>query len=58
MALTLDAAGAVVASAQVPELDDAYGRIRTVQQAPDGALYVLTSNGGRADVILRVTPVA
>lgn len=32
-----------------------YGRIRTVQQGPDGALYVTTSNG-TGDVILKVRP--
>ena len=32
-----------------------YGRIRTVQQGPDGALYVTTSNGS-GDQILKVTP--
>ena len=37
-----------------------YGRIRTVQQGPDGALYFTTSNatrtGGAVDKIYRVTP--
>ena len=56
LALTLDAAGNVVATAQVPELNDTYGRIRTIRRAPDGSLYVLTSNGGGTDVVLRVTP--
>jgi glucose/arabinose dehydrogenase len=32
-----------------------YGRIRTVQQGPDGALYVTTSNGS-GDAIYKVTP--
>jgi glucose/arabinose dehydrogenase len=32
------------------------GRLRTPIQGPDGALYVTTSNGGNADVILRVAP--
>lgn len=32
-----------------------YGRIRTVQQAPDGTLYFTTSNGS-GDGIYRVTP--
>jgi glucose/arabinose dehydrogenase len=32
-----------------------YGRIRTVQQGPDGALYFTTSNGSRRDAIYRVT---
>lgn len=56
LTLTLDAAGAVTATGSVPELAGTYGRLRTIRQAPDGALYVLTSNGGRADVVLRVTP--
>lgn len=36
----------------------AYGRIRTVQQGPDGALYFTTSNGGGRDVIGRIAPTA
>lgn len=32
-----------------------YGRIRTVQQGPDGALYFTTSNGSGDDGIYRVT---
>ncbi len=32
------------------------GRLRTPVQAPDGALYVTTSNGSGTDKILRVTP--
>ena len=55
LALRLDDAGAVVGQFQVPELDDAYGRLRTVQQGVDGALYVVTDNGGD-DRLLRVTP--
>ena len=46
-----------------PLLQDAYGRLRTVVEGPDGDLYVLTSNrDGRGtpvagdDRILRVTP--
>ncbi len=53
---TLDAAGTVTATFEVPELNDTYGRLRTVRQGPDGALYVLTSNGGGLDVVLRVSP--
>ncbi len=34
----------------------AYGRIRTAQQGPDGALYFTTSNGSGRDAIYRVTP--
>jgi glucose/arabinose dehydrogenase len=33
-----------------------YGRIRTLQQGTDGALFVTTDNGGEADQLLRVTP--
>ena len=33
-----------------------FGRLRTPVQGPDGNLYVTTSNGGGADVILRVRP--
>jgi quinoprotein glucose dehydrogenase len=37
-----------------------YGRIRTLQQGPDGALYFTTSNaspsGAAVDKIYRVTP--
>ncbi|MDK3255736.1 PQQ-dependent sugar dehydrogenase [Blastococcus capsensis] len=56
LALRLDDAGAVVGQSRVPELDDAYGRIRTVQQSGDGALYVITDNGGGSDRLLQVTP--
>lgn len=42
---------------------DDFGRLRTVVEAPDGALYVMTSNcddrgtcPGERDVILRITP--
>ena len=33
----------------------AYGRIRTVQMGPDGALYFTTSQGS-GDRIVKVTP--
>ena len=36
-------------------LHRAHGRIRMVKRAPDGALWIGTSNGGGADKILRVT---
>lgn len=37
------------------EIATGYGRIRTVQQGPDGALYFTTSNGGGTDGIYRLT---
>ena len=55
LALRLDAAGAVEEQFRLPGFD-AYGRIRTVQQGTDGALYVTTDNGNEADALLRVTP--
>ncbi|WP_461145524.1 PQQ-dependent sugar dehydrogenase [Salinifilum aidingensis] len=36
-------------------LDGTFGRLRAVEQGPDGALYVTTSNGSN-DRVLRVTP--
>lgn len=56
LALRLDAAGAVVEEFRLPELDGTHGRIRTVRQGVDGALYVTTDDGGDEDVLLRVTP--
>ena len=35
--------------------DQKYGRLRTVVQGPDGALYVTTSNGS-GDRIIRIAP--
>jgi aldose sugar dehydrogenase len=55
LALRLDAEGALIEQFRLAELDDRYGRIRTVQQGADGALYVTTDNGGD-DRLLRVTP--
>jgi glucose/arabinose dehydrogenase len=37
------------------EFDDTYGRLRAVRTAPDGALYVTTSDGSD-DEVLRITP--
>ena len=52
-----------VITAEEPLLQDAYGRLRTAVEAPDGDIYVLTSNrDGRGepvpgdDRILRVVP--
>ena len=46
--------GAFVSQVVVPELDGAFGRLRTPMMGPDGALYVTTSNGGGGDRILRI----
>ena len=56
LALRLDDAGAVVEQFRLPELDGTQGRIRSVQQGGDGALYVTTDNGDGDDRLLRVTP--
>lgn len=49
--------GRLVGSEVVPG-SLAYGRVRTVQQGPDGALWFTTSNGGGGDVIGRIAPTA
>ena len=46
--------GDFVSQVVVPELDGAYGRLRTPMMGPDGALYVTSSNGGGKDRILRI----
>ncbi|WNV74982.1 PQQ-dependent sugar dehydrogenase [Geodermatophilus sp. DSM 44513] len=56
LALRLAEDGSQVEQFRLPELDGTYGRIRTVQQGLDGALYVTTDNGDGADQLLRVTP--
>jgi glucose/arabinose dehydrogenase len=56
LALRLDEHGALQDEFRLPELDGSHGRIRTVQQGGDGALYVTTDNGNGADQLLRVTP--
>jgi glucose/arabinose dehydrogenase len=56
LALRLDDDGALQEEFRLPELDGAFGRIRSVVQATDGALYATTDNGGDADRLLRITP--
>jgi glucose/arabinose dehydrogenase len=56
LALRLDADGALVEQFRLSELERAYGRLRSVQQGTDGALYVTTDNGGDEDRLLRVVP--
>ncbi|GAA1827649.1 PQQ-dependent sugar dehydrogenase [Microlunatus capsulatus] len=53
--LFLDKGGKVTSTRTVPGADR-FGRIRTLQQGPDGLLYLTTSNGGGKDRIIRVTP--
>ncbi len=56
-ALTLTAGGALVSQRSIPQLDNIYGRLRSPQLGPDGALYVTTADNDHRDQILRVTPV-
>ena len=56
LALRLADDGTLQDQFRLPELEGTYGRIRTVQQGTDGALYVTTDNGGGQDQLLRVTP--
>jgi glucose/arabinose dehydrogenase len=55
LALRLDDAGALQEQFRLPELEGRYGRIRSVLQGVDGALYVTTDNGSGSDRVLRVT---
>jgi len=57
LAMQLDAGGAVTAVNTPPELVDVAGRLRSVHQGPDGALYLTTDNGSD-DAVLRVSPAA
>lgn len=43
-------------SVKVPAKLRQYGRLRSVTSAPNGDLLVTTSNGGGADLLLRVSP--
>jgi glucose/arabinose dehydrogenase len=54
--LTLDQPGNVVSVAIPPEFNEKYGRLRAARTAPDGSLYLTTTNG-QDDKLLRVTPV-
>ena len=56
-ALTLTAGGSLVSQQSIPQLDNAYGRLRSPQLGPDGALYIATGDGDGQDQILRVSPV-
>jgi glucose/arabinose dehydrogenase len=56
LALRLDADGDLQQQFHLPELEGTRGRIRSVLQGADGALYLTTDNGGGADTLLRVTP--
>lgn len=54
LALRLDDAGEVTEEFLLPELDGTQGRIRSVRQGVDGALYATTDNGAD-DRLLRIT---
>jgi glucose/arabinose dehydrogenase len=56
LAMTMNQAGAVTRVIVPPELSNTHGRLRSVHQGPDGALYVTTDNGSGADEVLKVTP--
>ncbi len=56
LALRLDDDGAVIEQFRLPELDGSHGRIRSLLQGNDGALYLTTDNGGNEDRLLKVTP--
>ncbi len=55
LALRLDEEGTVLEQFGFAELEGTHGRIRTVRQGLDGALYAVTDNG-TDDVLLRITP--
>lgn len=52
--LTIDKTGALKSEKTI--FSKQFGRIRTVRQGPDEALYITTDNGNDQDVIVRVTP--
>jgi glucose/arabinose dehydrogenase len=49
-------AGRLMSVALPARLNQTYGRLRSPQIGPGGALYLTTSNGGGADKVLRVVP--
>lgn len=55
LVMNLDQSGAVASVAIPPEFNDKFGRLRAARTAPDGALYLTTTNG-TDDKLLRVTP--
>jgi glucose/arabinose dehydrogenase len=55
LALRLDDAGVLQEQFRLQELDG-HGRLRSIVQGVDGALYVTTDNGGDEDELLRITP--
>jgi aldose sugar dehydrogenase len=55
LVLTLDQPGNVTSVGIPPEFNDKYGRLRAARTAPDGSLYITTTNGTN-DKLLRVTP--
>ncbi|MGX7825357.1 PQQ-dependent sugar dehydrogenase [Actinokineospora sp. 24-640] len=55
MIFTLADDGTVTSVAIPDEFQDTFGRLRATRTAPDGTLYVTTSNGDN-DKLLRITP--
>jgi len=51
--VTLD--GDKVAKSEIL-IDNKFGRLRSIAEGPDGAVYISTDNGDDADVILRLSP--
>ena len=56
--LHLDRSGRVTGVEVPDELNETFGRLRSVNRGPDGALYLTTDNGGGEDLVLRVSPTA